>query len=99
MNFKGIRYDSTSFNRIVADELYLVTLVLSLFCDIVLYTSFKQTAPPGISYFVLLSRALFVPCLFEKVYREGNRLAESVCFENRWGAQFACKRLNFIANM
>ena len=43
----------------------------------------------AISYFVLLSHPLFLPCLVEKVYLEGQRLAESVYVQNLWGAQFA----------
>ena len=44
----------------------------------IIYTSFKRTVHPGkskskrltlaISYFVLLSQPLFIPCLFEKVF-------------------------------
>ena len=46
----------------------------------------------AISYFVLLSQPLFVPCLFEKVYWEGKHLAKSTYFQNHWGAQFVCKK-------
>ena len=54
------------------------------------YPSFKWTVHPGnskhkrlllelaISYFVLLSQSLFVPCLFENVYWKGKCLVESV---------------------
>ena len=46
----------------------------------------------AISYFILLLQPLFVLCLFEKVYREGKRLAESICSQNCWDAQFVCKK-------
>ena len=89
----------TQNNKIICigPSLVGITLLSSELCTLaVLKINNACCLTLAISHFILLSQLLFVPYLFENVYCEGKRLAESVHFQNRWGAQFAWKKCKCV---